>query len=105
MNKRKRLSTLFYLRTDRKKDGLCPLYLRITVNGECATINTNRFTKVDNWNSKKQLSKSEEINDYIKLITSKIYDAQKKFLFENKELTANAIKKFVLGENEENMSL
>ena len=59
------LSILFFRNKGQvDKKGLIPIYLRITVNGECAEISTNRKIELSKWDSLVQwyhtLANSEE---------------------------------------------
>lgn len=55
--KRSTFSILFYAKKSRKrKDDSCPIYVRITINGEKRDSSTGLSVKLESWSSKRQLA-------------------------------------------------
>jgi len=50
-----KIATHFYVKESKKdKNGIAPIYLRITVNGKRAEISTNRRIKPDMWDKSQE---------------------------------------------------
>jgi len=47
-------SVSFFLKKDKEKDGLAPLYARITVNGRHVDLATKRWVAPEKWDQKSQ---------------------------------------------------
>ena len=89
MSIRETLAILFYLRRDKSKNSHeVPIYLRITVNGQRAEMATKRIIDPKKWNNEGGFAKGtkEEIkslNEYLDILRSKVYAAQRELLEEN----------------------
>ena len=105
------LSTLFYLRKNKTdRNGLIPIYLRITINGKRAEISTNRKIHPANWDSKACCAKgtTEEIRILNNLLSKLKAQVEKKyFLMESqgKEITSQSLKNSILGISEKKHTL
>ena len=102
MKKRTTFATLFWIYKSRAKDGIAPVYVRITVNGVKAEAGIKRMVPVDLWDQKSgraigTSTEVREINQFLELIRKKIYDAYQDLLFENADITAKAIRNRYLG--------
>ncbi|WP_456461971.1 site-specific integrase [Lutibacter sp.] len=105
------ISLLFYIKrskVDRNKKTI--IYLRITVNGRRSEFSIKRKVSLDKWNSSSNrvrgFSKdAQEVNQYIDLITNKIYKIHQQFINEDKSFTAIDIRDAYLGKNENNKML
>ena len=103
MPERQTLSILFYLRRDkvnRRKEG--PIYMRITVNGKRAEMTTNRYIDPEKWNNEGGFVKGtkaeyRELNEFLDLLRSKVYQSQREFLETNKPVTAFGLRNMVQG--------
>jgi hypothetical protein len=101
MSERRILSILFYLRRDklnRRKE--VPIYMRITVNGRRAEMATNRYIDPERWNNKGVYVKGtkiefKELNEYLDILRSKVYNAQREILEQNKLVTAIGLRNLV----------
>ncbi|MGE0077329.1 MAG: Arm DNA-binding domain-containing protein [Bacteroidales bacterium] len=65
----------FITRSNKSKDGLHPIYARISVNGRRVEVSLKRFIHPDNWNDTKGSAKgkSDEIrslNTYLEQVRS-----------------------------------
>lgn len=94
---------LFWLYKQRKsKEGLIPIYLRITVNGKRAEIATKISVLESDWNSKKQLVKPTNFNhlpfnNYLQQLSGRIQDVYNNLLSEGKSISAQILKEQVIG--------
>lgn len=83
-------------------EGLAPIYLRVTIDGERVEISTKRSIEVKKWNkvSQKAIGNSEEartLNQYLKTLERQVYDAHRELIEEKKQLTALSLKNKLLG--------
>ena len=103
MADRQTLSILFYLRRDKKnRKNEVPIYMRITVNGKKAEMATNRYINADRWNSEGGFIKGtkteyKQLNEYLDLLRSKVYLAQREMLEQNQLVTALGLRNTVQG--------
>lgn len=104
-------TTLFFIKKSKAdSQGKANIYLRITVNGRRSEISIKRKIKIDRWNSGTNRSKgySEEalkINQYLDIIQNKIFKIHQNFIEKEWPFTAELIRKYYLGENENNKML
>lgn len=78
------------------------VYLRITVNGKACELSTKRVWQQDKWSSKLgratgNKESARELNSYLDLITAQVYDVKKTLFGEGKPVSSEAIKKVLLG--------
>jgi len=100
------ISLLFYIKrskVDRNKKTI--IYLRITVNGRRSEFSIKRKVSLDKWNSSSNKvrgfsKEAQEVNQYIDLISNKIYKIHQRFIDEDKTFTAIDIRDTYLGKNE-----
>ncbi len=90
-------SISFFLKKDKAKDGIAPLYVRITVNGAFADLATKRRVKISNWNQKEQklLGKNAEdvaTREKIRLLNNDINTAYDDLRREKQPLSADTVK-------------
>jgi site-specific recombinase XerD len=103
MADRQTLSILFYLRRDKEnRRNEVPIYMRITVNGKKAEIATNRYIDHERWNPEGGFVKGtktefKQLNEYLDLLRSKVYSAQRDLLEQNQPVTALGLKNNVQG--------
>lgn len=80
--------------------------MRITVNGVFRDISIKRFWDTKHWNAglgraKGTREEDRELNSYLELLSSKVYQAKKQLVDEDREVTAESIKNILLGREEE----
>jgi site-specific recombinase XerD len=98
-----KISTLFYAKAAKtSKNGLLPIYQRITVNGERIEMSTSKFIEKAKWNTSagKIKGSSEEarlINSYLDILKAKVYEAEKWMVNNNLEINAQTFKNKLLG--------
>jgi site-specific recombinase XerD len=96
---------LFYIKkTKINSNQKTSIYLRITVNGKRAELSIQRKISVEKWNSDsnrvKGFSKeAQEINQYLDLISNKLYKIHQQFIDQNKSFTSISIRDAYLGKN------
>lgn len=76
--------------------------MRITVDGKHCEISTKKNCNPDNWNvsAGRLQGKSEavrEFNSYLDTLQQKVFEAKRKIIEMDKELTAESIKNELLG--------
>lgn len=106
-----KMSILFYTKgTKTSKDGLVPIYLRITVDGTRVEMSTSKFIELSKWNSlaNKMKGSSEEarsINSYLDVLKNKVYGIEKFIVQHDLEYSAATFKNKFLGIEEESRML
>ncbi len=86
-----KISILFYAkRSKTTTDGLVPIYLRITIDGQRIEQSTNRFVDPLKWSKEqgKMKSQSEEariLNTYLDILKGNIYNMQKELIHDGNE--------------------
>ena len=105
------VSILFYIkRAKANKEGLAPIYVRITVLAKRFELSTNRFSAVEKWTSEGSRVKgfSEEarsINNYLDELRIKIVTAEKSLVKRDIPVTSENLKNELLGITERNRTL
>lgn len=84
---------LFIKRTKAVTNGLLPIYLRVTVNGQRFEVTTKRYVEAAKWSSEagKMKGNNEEarsLNSYLDSLRSKAYDYHQDLVRDDKPLTA-----------------
>jgi integrase/recombinase XerD len=100
----------FISRTNKAKNGLLPIYARISVDSRRVEVSLKRFIHPDNWNDAKGSAKgkSEEIrnlNTYLEQIRSRLTECYQELTVKKKLVTAVAVKNLFCGFEEKEHSL
>lgn len=93
-------STTFILRTAKTKDGVTPIYCRITVSGSRCEFSIKRSVAEKNWDAGKVRGNGEEartLNSYLKQVEAKIFAHYRDLLADDKLVTAEGLKNAYLG--------
>ena len=101
-------STTFILRTSKTKNGLTPIYCRITVAGNRAEFSIKRSVAEKNWDAGKAKGNSEEartLNSYLKQIEAKIFEHYRDIIADDKLVTPEILKNAYLGIKPDQYSL
>jgi len=83
-----RISTLFNVRTSKKNsDGLAPVYLRITVNGQRLEQSVQRFVDSAQWSRaagrlKGNTSQARQLNLYLDTLSSKVLQMEREMVMD-----------------------
>lgn len=110
MQTSKTFSIHFWLNTAKKKNGIAPVYARITVNGKRAEISLKRYRSVTSWDSKTKRARprtpnASGLNSYLDQVYTELLACHKQLLSEFKLITSQAIKARYLGEDEQEKTL
>lgn len=106
-----KMSILFYVKSSKAaKNGLLPIYQRITINSVRIELSTSRFVEKSKWNisAGKMKGNSEEarlINSHLDLLKNKIYETEKHLINNNVEVNAQTFKNKLLGVEEKQRKL
>jgi len=98
-----KMSILFYVKNSKaSKNGLLPIYQRITINGTRIELSTSKFVEKSKWNTAagKIKGNSEEarlINSYLDILNAKAYETEKWMVNNNLEINAQTFKNKFLG--------
>ncbi len=101
-----KITILFYVKRAKSTiDGLVPIYLRVTVNGQRIEQSTKRYVEPIKWSSEqgKMKGNSEEaraLNTYLDILKAKVYDIQKEIIHDGQEANFENIKNKLLGVDE-----
>ncbi|MEL4456696.1 site-specific integrase [Lutimonas vermicola] len=107
----KNLNLLFYLKKSKvNANNEAPIYLRITVGGKRAETSTSRRIDIKKWSKSghKGIGRSESIrslNEYLNLLTSKVYKIHKDLIEEEIDFDANSIKNILSGANKKSKTI
>ncbi len=106
-----KMSILFYVKSSKaSKNGLYPIYQRITINGTRIELSTSKFVEKTKWNTAagKIKGNSEEarlINSYLDILNAKAYETEKWMVNNNQEINAQTFKNKFLGIEERQRKL
>ncbi|MCA6422811.1 MAG: site-specific integrase [Flavobacterium sp.] len=106
-----KMSILFYVKSSKAtKNGLLPIYQRITINGTRIELSTSKFIEKSKWNASagKIKGNSEEarlINSYLDVLLTKAYETEKWMVNNNEEINALTFKNKFLGIEEKQRQL
>jgi len=105
-NERSSYSLVFLIsRTRPKKNGECPVFLKITINGDKARFPVKRHILPQDWDSsrarmKGRTKEAEVFNKYLEAIKLRANRSYNDLLAVSAEVTASMLKDAVLGTNE-----
>jgi len=97
---------LFYLKkTKIFDDHKAPVYMRITVDGIASEVSTKRKCNPDDWNAaagrlKGKTETSKEYNAYLDTLQQKVFEAKRKLIELDGELSSRNIKNLLLGKDQ-----
>ncbi|WP_108424572.1 site-specific integrase [Flagellimonas amoyensis] len=110
MDTSRTFSIHFWLNLAKEKEGLAPIYARITVDGKRAEISLKRVTQVTFWdtNAKKTTSRSTEgkqLNNYLDQVHAKLLACHKELSSDFELVTAQSIKSRFTGVDSKHKTL
>ena len=106
-----KLSILFYRKIARtNKDGMVPIYLRVTIDGERFEQSTQRYILLSKWSAdagkaKGGTEEARTINYFLDALKQKVYNCQANIIREGFPLTIDAFRKKWLGIKERTHSV
>ena len=104
-------SLLFYVKKSKENaNGECPIYLRITIDGQATEISVKRTVKPSQWNSKGQkVSGHTEavkmLNHYIKTFEQQVHNAHHELMKDGVTITSEILKNKLTGKNSKSRML
>ncbi len=92
----------FTIRLNRMKDGKCPVYLRIVVNGTRSELSLKSMVAPEDWNLSKGMAKGKTealklLNNYFEDVRGRVYTHYRELKVESDFVTAEAVKNAYLG--------
>jgi hypothetical protein len=102
----KTFALLFHLKKPKNYvKGPAPIYIRVTIDGDRFEVHSTRECDPENWSSIKgrmvgNREDAKQLNNYLDLLQTKIYEAQRELLSAGYEVTAHAIKNKLVGKEE-----
>ena len=100
----------FYVKKYKATEGLVPIYVRITVNGQYVDMSIKRKVKAADWDARKcQVRKSAvdgiSLNSYLGTIQNRLYECKEELERERRLVTMNAIKNRYTGQDSQSNTL
>lgn len=98
-----KMSILFYAKSSKSsKNGLTPIYLRITIDGIRIELSTSKFIESSKWNSisgrvKGNTEEARTLNGYLDIMKTKILETEKFMINNDLEINAQTFKNKFLG--------
>ena len=106
-----KLSILFYSKTSKMtKDGLIPIYLRVTINGARFEQSTQRYISPDKWSidtgrAKGNSEEARTVNHFLDTLRQKVYNYQREVIAEGEFFNLESFRKKWLGIQEKAYTL
>ena len=96
--------TFLINRTKVKKNGECPLMLRININGERAALQLKRYLKQEDWDTTRYVMKGRTneariFNDYLEAVRVKAHKKYNELLSLTDDVTPQMLRDAILGVN------
>ena len=105
MSSRTSFGLTFYInRAKEKKNGECPVMLRININGERAVLQLKRYLKSEDWDTTRYVMKGRSneariFNDYLEAVRVKAHKKYNELLSLTDDLTPQMLRDAILGVN------
>lgn len=94
----------FIIRRNKIREGMVPIYARITLNGKRLEISLKQFIAENEWNQVKGIAKGSrpeirQLNQYISDVRIKLSECYRELQLQNKSITIEAVKSKFFGED------
>ena len=105
MSSRTSFGLTFYInRAKEKKNGECPVMLRININGERAALQLKRYLKPEDWDTTRYVMKGRSneariFNDYLEAVRVKAHKKYNELLSLTDDVTPQMLRDAILGVN------
>ena len=105
MSSKTTFSLVFYInRTKEKKNGECPVMLRININGEKVALRLKRFILPDQWDPvryqmKGRTKEAKVFNEYLEAVRIRAHQKYNDLLMQQEEVLATDLRDAILGVN------
>ncbi len=88
------------------KNGFVPIYAKLFINTQKIEISTNRRIELYKWDKKnKKAKEDEELNQFLELYKTKLYNTYSKALLKDEYLTPELFKEIFLGTKKEKVKI
>ncbi|MFA9187560.1 site-specific integrase [Flavobacterium magnesitis] len=100
------VSVLFYIKRAKANNlGVCPIYIRVTVNAKRFEFSTNKYINPDKWSSegskvKGTTEEARTINSHLDYLKSQVLEAEKKLFKKDISVTSENLKNELFGLSE-----
>jgi hypothetical protein len=107
----KNFKLLFYLKKPKGyRSGTCPIYLRVTVDGQRFEVAMKRECEPEKWNisAGRKIGQKEDVrslNAYLDSVQVKVFEVQRAFFDSGKVVTAQIVKDKLLGVEEKPITI
>ena len=96
--------TFFINRSKERKNGECPVMLRININGERAALQLKRYLKPEDWDTTRYVMKGRSneariFNDYLEAVRVKAHKKYNELLSLTDDVTPQMLRDAILGVN------
>ena len=100
----------FFVKRGKEKDGMFPIYARISVNSKRVEISVKRWVAENNWHPSRGKAKGTKdeivkLNNYLEKYRSKIVECYQELVIQKKTITPELIKNLVNGKDAGNNTL
>ncbi|MEC4048580.1 phage integrase SAM-like domain and Arm DNA-binding domain-containing protein, partial [Flavobacterium sp. SUN046] len=105
------VSILFYIKRAKVNNlGVCPIYVRVTINAKRFEFSTNKYINPDKWSSegtkiKGTNEEAKTINKHLDYIKNKIIEAEKKLLKTDQIINIENVKNELFGTTDNHRTL
>ena len=99
------VSVLFYIKRAKiNNDGICPIYVRVTVNAKRFEFSSNKYINPDKWSVEGSKVKGNNdnartINSHLAYLKNQVFEAEKKLFKKDDILNSENLKNEMLGVN------
>ena len=100
------VSILFYIKRAKiNNDGVCPIYVRVTIDARRFEFSANKSVAPENWSGegskvKGSSKEARSINDHLNYLKNKVLEAEKRLFKKDLEITSDNLKNEILGSND-----
>jgi site-specific recombinase XerD len=107
----KSFGLMFFMRKPKNSpNGNYPIYLRITIDGTASELSTKRKCHTSSWNAKTGRSNGikesiKELNYFLDTLAQQVYQAKRRLIEADRELTSDSIKRNLTGTDEEKRTI
>ena len=100
------VSILFYIKRAKvNSNGVCPIYVRVTIDAKRFEFSANKSVSPDQWSSEGSKVKGGNkearlINDHLDYLKNKVFEAEKRLFRKDLEVTSENLKNEIFGAND-----
>lgn len=100
------VSILFYIKRAKvNSNGVCPIYVRVTIDAKRFEFSANKSVSPDQWSSEGSKVKGGNkearlINDHLDYLKNKVFEAEKRLFKKDLEVTSENLKNEIFGAND-----